>query len=61
MEEKKLDTQSPINQEATLKLSGFPSNDDKIKGWNVQPLRLPTVVSEQCHLLLIELSAIFLI
>ena len=33
-----------INKETMLTLSGFP-NDVIIKGWKVQPLRIPPVVS----------------
>ena len=40
-----------VNKRTALTLSGFPKNDVVIKGWKVQPLRTPPVVSEQCNVM----------
>ena len=43
-----------------LKLSGFPANDVMSTGWRVQPLRIPSIVSEQCNVI-IKIIMIFIL
>ena len=38
--------------EMMLKLSGFPADDVISTGWRVQPLRIPSLVSEQCNVII---------
>ena len=40
-----------VNQKTALTLSGFPDDNVMIKGWKMQPLRTPPVVSEQCNVM----------
>ena len=40
-----------VTKKTALTLSGFPDNDGMVKGWKVQPLRTPHVVSEQCNVM----------
>ena len=46
--------------EMMLKLSGFPADDAMSTGWRVQPLRTPSLVSEQRNVI-IKLIMIFIL
>ena len=51
---------SERDTEMMLKLSGFPANDTMSRGWRVQPLRIPSLVSEQCNII-IKIIMIFIL
>ena len=40
-----------VNNKAALTLLGFPNDGVLVKGWKVQPLRTPPVVSEQYNVM----------
>ena len=58
--EERAETES--DTEMMLKLSGFPADDVMSSGWRVQPLRIPSLVSEQCNVIikLVMISILFI-
>ena len=46
--------------EMMLKLSGFPADYVMTAGWRVQPLRIPSLVSEQCNVIIKIIMIFFL-